>query len=103
MFRWLKTELDDILGIYVTFRRNVNLQDKFNDFLKTRANARNNTQHVGSLDETTKDSGTFSISDAMLISCSHVFGYVACSARSLAQHCWMCCATRTQHCWTTLR
>ena len=31
------------------------------------ANARNKSQHVGSLDENTKDSGTFTISDAMLI------------------------------------
>ena len=36
------------------------------------ANARNKSQHVGSLDENTKDSGTFSISNGMLISCSHV-------------------------------
>ena len=34
------------------------------------------TQHVGSLDENTGDSGTFSISDAMLISCSHVFVWI---------------------------
>ena len=39
-------------------------------------NGRNKSQHVGSLDENTKDSGTFSISDAMLISCSHVFGRI---------------------------
>ena len=39
------------------------------------ANARK-SQHVGSLDENTKDSGTFSISDAMLISCSHVFVWI---------------------------
>ena len=40
------------------------------------ANARNKSQHIGSLDENTKDSGTFSISDAMLISCSHVFVWI---------------------------
>ena len=39
------------------------------------ANARNTSQHVGSFDENTKDSGTFSISDAMLISCSHAFSF----------------------------
>ena len=36
------------------------------------ANARNKSQHVGSLDEKTKDSGTFSISDAIFNSRSHV-------------------------------
>ena len=57
------------------------------------ANARNKSQHVGSLDENTKDSGTFSISDAMLIFVRmYLCGYVACSARAPAQHCWMCCA-----------
>ena len=53
------------------------------------ANARNKSQLVGSLDENTKDSGTFSISD-FLFAC--ICGYVACSARAPAQHCWMCCA-----------
>ena len=44
--------------------------------IKARANARNTSQHVGSLDENTKNSGTFSISDATLISCSHVFVWI---------------------------
>ena len=43
---------------------------------KASANARNKMQHVGSLDEKTKDSGTFSISDAIFISCSHVFVWI---------------------------
>ena len=38
---------------------------------------------VGSLNENTKDSGTFSM---------YLCGYLACSARAPAQHCWMCCA-----------
>ena len=57
------------------------------------ANARNKSQHVGSLDEKTRDSGTFSISDAVLcIVCMYLCWYVAFSARAPAQHCWMCCA-----------
>ena len=40
------------------------------------ANARNKSQHDGSLDENTKDSGTFSLSDALLISCLHVFVWI---------------------------
>jgi len=43
------------------------------------ANVRNKSQHVGSLDENTKDSRR------------HVEFFV-CSARALAQRCWMCCA-----------
>ena len=34
------------------------------------------SQHVGSLDEKTKDSGTSSISDAIFISCSHLFVWI---------------------------
>ena len=57
------------------------------------ANARNKSQHVVSLDENTKDSGTFSISDAMFCFLVRMYlcGYVACSARAPVQLCWMCC------------
>ena len=47
------------------------------------ANARNKSQHVGSLDENTKDSGT----QIPTIPYIPLFG-----ARAPAQHCWMCCA-----------
>ena len=57
------------------------------------ANACKKAQPVGSLDEKTKDSGTFSISDAVFILVRmYLCGYVACSARTPAQHSWMCCA-----------
>ena len=52
------------------------------------ANARNKSQHVGSLDENTKDSGT-QIPTIPYIR-MYLCGYVACSARAPAQHCWMC-------------
>ena len=48
------------------------------------ANARNMSQHFGSLDENTKDSGT----QIPTYTCMHT----ACSARAPAQYCWMCCA-----------
>ena len=54
------------------------------------ANARNKSQHVGSLDENTKDSGT-QIPTIPYIR-MYLCGYVACSARAPAQHCWMCYA-----------
>ena len=67
------------------------------------ANARNNMLGLY-WDENTKDSGTFSISDAMLIPCLHVFVwicgmYCACTGATLLD---VLCK-RTQHCWTTLR
>ena len=47
------------------------------------ANARNKSQHVGSLDENTKDSGK----QIPTIPYIPLFG-----ARAPAQHCWVCCA-----------
>ena len=47
------------------------------------ANARNKSQHVGSLDENTKDAGT----QIPTIPYIPLFG-----ARVPVQHCWMCCA-----------
>ena len=47
------------------------------------ANALNKSQHAGSLDENTKDSGT----QIPTIPYIPLFG-----ARAPAQHCWMCCA-----------
>ena len=56
-------------------------------------NARNKSQHVGSLDEKTKDSGTIpSPTPFLFLVRMYLCGYVAFSARAPAQHCWMCCA-----------
>ena len=61
------------------------------------ANARNKSQHVGSSDENTKDSGT----QIPTIPYTPLFGsfpptlnhgWLACSGRAPMQLCWMCCA-----------
>ena len=61
------------------------------------ANARNKSQHAGSLDKNTKDSGTqiptipyIPLFGSFSPSSNH--GRLACSARAPVQLCWMCCA-----------
>ena len=62
------------------------------------------SRFLSTFDSSINSSFTFSISDAMLISCSHVFVCIrgmkcACAGATLLH---VLCK-RTQHCWTTLR